>query len=53
MEALYGVLGLVLGIALAEAYRRVRCGRGPASGARLPIASQGSRRFTAQDYYDR
>ncbi|HWZ84222.1 MAG TPA: hypothetical protein VNW47_16460 [Terriglobales bacterium] len=53
MEALYAVLGLVLGIALAEAYRRIRRGRGLASGARLPGTSQGSRRFTAQDFYDR
>jgi hypothetical protein len=56
MEALYGLLGLVVGVAIAEAVHwRRKSGRGIRSSpaARSTQAAGYSCRFTAQDYYDR
>jgi len=63
MEALYVVLGLLLGIALAEAIqgrmgrtgerRRILGFRRRSPAAQSAGGATSTSRFTAQDYYDR
>jgi hypothetical protein len=54
MEAVYALLGIVLGIAIDEAVRRrQREVRQPTGGVGTTAPAQSSCRFTAQDYYDR